>query len=326
MQVSETGLALIQDFEGFRAAPAQMPDGNWLVGYGHVRIGEAGETVTESEAAHLLALDLAPVERVVKALAKVELTQSQFDALVSFAFSIGLDAFAESAVLRRTNAGDDVQAACAMDAWRKSDVSGELETIDALVRRRAAEKALFLKDTAKQAAPSAFMRAKLDHAAAILGAPVAYAAAPEVGSIPVKPVKVDDAEIITEVLKSEPATETLLLTQVVVDEEPAELEPVIVTAHAMPVARKLDGTAVPQRQRARRKPQVFAHPVESFGLIALLVFGLGLFALGCGQLIGHAADFISVLSAVALGGPGVAAVLIAGFGLTRPAHKLAVVA
>ena len=65
---------------------------------------------------------------------------------MSFAFSVGAEAFGKSQVLRRVNAGDYVSAACAMDAWRKSDVGGELVIVDALVRRRAAEKALFLKD------------------------------------------------------------------------------------------------------------------------------------------------------------------------------------
>src|SRR5262249_42604972 len=156
------------------AEPTQMPDGNWVVGYGHVRIGEAGPALTNAEAEALLALDLAPVEIAVNNAVTAEINQNEFDALVSFAFSIGVDAFEKSAVLRRVNTGESVAAACAMDAWRKSDVGGELEIIDALVRRRAAEKALFLKGATREVSPSAFMRAKIDHAASILGAPVAY--------------------------------------------------------------------------------------------------------------------------------------------------------
>ena len=38
-----------------------------------------------------------------------------------------------------------LEAACAMELWRKADLEGERIVIDALVRRRAAEKALFLK-------------------------------------------------------------------------------------------------------------------------------------------------------------------------------------
>ncbi len=236
--ISANGLALIREYEGFRAEPAQLPDGNWVVGHGHVRIGEAGPAVTENEAGDLLALDLAPVERLVNAAVTTALTQSQFDALVSFAFSIGHEQFERSQVARRVNTGDFVSAACAMDAWRKSDVSGELEIVDALVRRRAAEKALFLKDLPHDAAPSVFMRAKLDYAASVLGAPLKYAAAPAVGSIPVVQMKQQDNVVLTEVLQSEPATETLLLTQPIAND--VDDADTIHTAHAKPVARTMD--------------------------------------------------------------------------------------
>lgn len=235
--ISSEGLALIQEYEGFRAEPTQLPDGAWVVGFGHVRIGEAGANVTEAEAAELLALDLAPVERLINTEVKQPLSQAQFDALVSFAFSVGAEAFDKCQVLRRANTGEWVAAACAMDAWRKSDVTGELEIIEALVRRRAAEKALFLKGSPHDATPSVFMRAKLDHAASILGAPIKYAPAPAVGSIPVVQPKAEAAERIVEILKSEPATEALLLTQVVTDDEEVEE---ITTAHAKPVARTLE--------------------------------------------------------------------------------------
>lgn len=236
--ISAHGLALIQAHEGFRAEPAQMPDGNWVVGFSHVRVAEAGQQIDHAEAVALLVLDVAPFEKLVNTRVTRDLNQSQFDSLVSFAFSIGAEAFEHSQVLRRVNTGDGMAAACAMDAWRKSDVGGELEIVDALVRRRAAEKEMFLRDLVLEA-PSAFVRAKLDHAASILGAPVKYAAAPAVGSIPVAQPKAQPAAIITEILKSEPATETLLLTQVVPNDF-VEDDGEIVTAHAKPVARSLD--------------------------------------------------------------------------------------
>ncbi|MES1157277.1 MAG: lysozyme, partial [Alphaproteobacteria bacterium] len=183
--ISPGGFALIQQFEGFQSEPVQLPDGNWVVGHGHIRAGAPGADVERAEARSLLALDLAPIERSVNENVKAEITQQQFDALASFAFSLGLDVFEHSDVLRKVNAGQFFAAGCAMDAWRKSDASGEAEIIDTLVRRRAAEKALFLADVSVDASPSVFMRAKLDHAAAILGAPIAFARAPQVGSTPV---------------------------------------------------------------------------------------------------------------------------------------------
>jgi lysozyme len=361
--ISAQGLTLIQRFEGFRAEPAQLPDGKWVVGHGHVRIGEAGPAVNENEAADLLALDVAPLEQLVNEKITQSLNQSQFDALVSFVFSVGADAFAQSQVLRRANTGDFVAAAIAMDAWRKSDVNGELEVVDALVRRRAAEKALFLKDMPVEASPSVFVRAKLDHAASILGAPMKYVAAPEVGSIPVVQPQPEPAQRIAEILKSEPATEALLLTQVVPDDVTEE-EGELVTAHAKPVARSLDEVreatrraygvqqlavqkggfpwfkrnrsnaieaVIPNkadrrlRKMRRRSNRAFKLPTldfsgsfENLGLVALLVFGLGLIAIGGSLLFGGRADVVQIAAAAALITPGLAAALMAGFGLRRP--------
>ncbi len=47
-------------------------------------------------------------------------------------------------MLRLVNEGDYLQAASALELWRKAEFGGEVYVFDALVRRRAAEKALFL--------------------------------------------------------------------------------------------------------------------------------------------------------------------------------------
>jgi len=240
---SSNGLALIKQFEGFRAAPTPSSDGAWIVGYGHVRIGDAGANVTKTEAAELLALDLAPMERVVNARVAQPLKQSQFDALVSFALSVGEAAFADSEVLRLVNDGDLIAAACAMEPWRMAEVKGELKVIEALVRRRAAEKALFLKDLPLNAQPSVVMRAQFDHTAPVLWGPAAGAVSPARGAalLPLEP-----GVRLTQILKSEPATEALLLAQANDCGDRSDGE--IVTAHAKPVARPLDDAPeAPQR-------------------------------------------------------------------------------
>jgi lysozyme len=92
------------------------------------------------------------------------LTQNQFDALVSLVFNIGVRAFRGSPTLRRLNEGRPLEAAMAMELWRKADLEGERIVIDALVRRRAAEKALFLKPTEGWVpAPSPILPPKLDY-------------------------------------------------------------------------------------------------------------------------------------------------------------------
>lgn len=334
--ISPAGLDLIKEHEGFRAEPAQLPDGNWVVGYGHVRVGEPGASVSEDEAAGLLALDLAPVERMVNAHVTARLSQSQFDALVSFAISVGAEAFVQSQVLRRVNNAEHIAAACALDAWRKADVNGDLEVVDALVRRRAAEKALYLKEM-PQTSPSAFMRAKLDYAAAVLGAPVRFASAPAVGAAPVLPPQPAPAARLTEILKSEPATEALLLTTVVPQEAQAE-DDEIATAHAKPAARKVadeleswvpplprDRRISRMRKRARfadALARFFAAPtLEVVGLAALLLFGLALTLVGGSLLHSSAGEWTDLAVAAAFAAPGLAAVLIAGVGFFRGAQS-----
>ena len=135
---------MISRFEGYRRKAAQLPDGRWMIGYGHTLTAREGAEVSEEDAEALLLYDLIAVSHGVNEWVFAPLTQNQFDALCSFAFNIGLENFHRSGVLKRLNEGALIQAACAMELWRKAEFSGERIVIDALVRRRAVEKALFL--------------------------------------------------------------------------------------------------------------------------------------------------------------------------------------
>ncbi|GIK47777.1 MAG: hypothetical protein BroJett013_04740 [Alphaproteobacteria bacterium] len=328
--VSAAGLTLIQEHEGFRAAPAQTPDGGWVVGYGHARLSAPGEPVSRDEAAELLAKDVAPVARVVNALVTAPLTQSQFDALVSFAFSIGLDAFADSQVLRRLNSGDLVAAACALDAWRKAKIDEEVEVSDALVRRRAAEKAMLLKDAPFEVAPSAMLRPRLDHAASILGAPVraavaaantqpsaqivSFSSATAVMTQPQPDAPAPDfvpAVCIADVMKSEPQDDVLLLTQVANDCDDAEAEPVVPAREAQAAEksrfRRLKRGAISGLKRA----------LEHCGLAALMILGLALIALGASLMFSGEGAGVEIAAAAAVATPGLAATLMAAYGFWR---------
>jgi lysozyme len=143
-QVSRAAIELIKRFEGYRSKAAQLPDGRWTIGYGHTLTARQGAEVSENDAEALLIYDLIAVAHVVNEQTYAPLTQNQFDALCAFAFNIGVDNFRRSAVLKRINEGAMIQAAFGMELWRKADFEGERIVIDALVRRRAAEKALFL--------------------------------------------------------------------------------------------------------------------------------------------------------------------------------------
>lgn len=186
-QVSRAAIELIKRFEGYRRKAAQLPDGRWTIGYGHTLTAREGAEVSEADAEALLLYDMIGVAHTVSELTFASLTRNQFDALCAFAFSIGLEAFRTSDVLKRVNEGAFTQAAFALELWRRAEFEGERIVVDALVRRRAAEKLLFLTPPGDRwrAAPSALLKPLLDEAApdtAPSGAPV-HVTAPLEGEI-----------------------------------------------------------------------------------------------------------------------------------------------
>jgi lysozyme len=162
-QVSRAGLELIERFEGYRRQAARLPDGRWTIGYGHTRTARQGAEVSPADAEALLIYDLLEITDAVIDAVFAPLTQNQFDALCAFAFNVGIDNFRRSLVLRRVNEGDPLRAASALEAWRKAEFEGERIVVDALVRRRAAEKALFLTPAdGFTAAPTPLLQPEID--------------------------------------------------------------------------------------------------------------------------------------------------------------------
>lgn len=163
-RVSRAAIDLIKRFEGYRQAAAQLPDGRWTIGHGHTLTAREGASVSADDAEALLLYDLIGVAHALNEAVFTPLTQNQFDALASFTFNIGLDSFHQSGVLKRLNEGALIQAACAMELWRKANVGGERIVIDALVRRRSAEKTLFLTPPGEAwvPAPSPILQPLLD--------------------------------------------------------------------------------------------------------------------------------------------------------------------
>jgi lysozyme len=162
--VSRTAIELIKRFEGYRRKAAQLPDGRWTIGFGHTLTARQGAEVSQDDAEALLMYDLIAVAHAVNEQTHAPLNRHQFDALCAFAFNIGLDNFARSGVLKRLNEGAPILAACAIELWRKAEVGGEKIVVDALVRRRAAEKALFLtpEGEAWPTAPSHILQPLVD--------------------------------------------------------------------------------------------------------------------------------------------------------------------
>ncbi len=154
MKVSQTGIDLIKHFEGLRLEAYKDIAGIWTIGYGHTGpdVSE-GMRISEEEAEALLRKDLTRFEQGVSSAVKVALGQNQFDALVSLAYNIGINAFRGSTAKRLLNKGNFIQAADAITWWNKATINGIRQKVPGLVRRRAAEAALFLTDLPAEATP-----------------------------------------------------------------------------------------------------------------------------------------------------------------------------
>ncbi len=144
MNVTDEGFDLIKQFEGLRNTAYRDPVGVWTIGYGHTSMASAPEvvaglTISEAEAGKILARDVAQFARGVRALVRVDLSDGQFSALVSFAFNVGLGALKKSSVLTAVNARDFAAVPRRLQLWTKA--GGHV--LPGLVKRRAAEAALF---------------------------------------------------------------------------------------------------------------------------------------------------------------------------------------
>ena len=136
LRTSDAGIALIKRFESFCATIYRCPAGKHTIGYGHVVLpGEQFGRITEADAIELLRRDLAIAEAAVRRLINVPLTQSQFDALVSFTFNVGEGALEKSTLRRRINQSDWVLAKRELLRW----VYADDKKLKGLVVRREAE-------------------------------------------------------------------------------------------------------------------------------------------------------------------------------------------
>lgn len=142
-QISQAGLDLIAQFEGFSATSYNDPPGSdlWSIGYGHqIQPGETfDEPISVAEGQALLAQDTANAQAAVTSLITVPLTSAQFDALTSFVYNVGVGAFKAGTVPAKLNAGDFAAAA---DTMRKYTLAGGVVSA-ALVERRDVEASAF---------------------------------------------------------------------------------------------------------------------------------------------------------------------------------------
>ena len=145
-RVNEAGIALIKQFEGCRLEAYKDSVGVWTIGWGTTAAAgvgikpEAGMKITQDEADWYLEKTVAKFAEGVSDALRNNVTDNQFAACVSLAYNIGVPRFAASSVVKWINAGDFEGAANSFLLWNKA--GGKV--LKGLVRRREAERALFL--------------------------------------------------------------------------------------------------------------------------------------------------------------------------------------
>lgn len=146
MKMSELGIRLLHEREGRRTKAYRDSKGYWTIGLGHLLSKDVNAdysnlvwTQKQVEDAWLAAKAI--YEKAVNDCVKVQLSQHQFDALVSFAFNCGVNALPygnkgkPSSILVALNRGDYLGAGLAFNNWMADP---DVKT------RRAAEREQFL--------------------------------------------------------------------------------------------------------------------------------------------------------------------------------------
>ena len=142
MKMSKKGIELIKKYEGLRLTAYKCPAGVWTIGYGHTKGVKEGQKITNSQAEELLKEDLRVFENGVNKW-NLQINQYQFDALVSFAFNLGLANLGKSTLLKKVQANP--QDKTIKDEFLKW-VNASGRKLEGLVRRRNEEAEMYFKE------------------------------------------------------------------------------------------------------------------------------------------------------------------------------------
>lgn len=155
--ISAKALKSIAHHEGTRLKPYRCPAQLWTIGTGHVLYPDQGamkiedrlkyplkpadnRVFTKEEVDAILAKDLDRFVRGVSKYCPVVASQGQFDALVSFAFNLGLGTLQRSTLRSKHNRGD--YAGAAQEFLKYTKAGGKV--LRGLVNRRNDEVAMYL--------------------------------------------------------------------------------------------------------------------------------------------------------------------------------------
>ncbi len=147
MKAGVDAVRIIKEYEGLMLTAYQCPAGIWTIGWGHTKGVKEGQRISIDQSLAFLQADVAEVADGVNSLLKVVVTQYQFDALVAFAFNVGLDIDADtkaeglgdSRLLELVNARKWALASLEFGKW----VFAGHKRLSGLVARRRDEMLLF---------------------------------------------------------------------------------------------------------------------------------------------------------------------------------------
>ncbi len=150
-KISDKGVDLIKQFEGFSSKPYPDPATKgvpYTIGYGATfyqngkKVTMVDKPITEKEAIELLKFMLARFEQYVDSYCVDSLTQNQFDALVSFCYNVGPANLKASTLLKKVNANPNDETI--REEFRKWNKGGG-KVLKGLTRRREAEANLYFQ-------------------------------------------------------------------------------------------------------------------------------------------------------------------------------------
>ena len=156
--ISADGLALLEHFEGCELKAYKCPAGVWTIGYGTTRypdgrkVQPGDKLASRMDAWKLKAADLRNIEKQVDDLTRDDISQHQFDALVSFVYNLGDGALRGSTLLKLVNdpATDSERITTEFLKWDNLHINGKfVKDYPGLNRRRRSEANLYNTGTLK---------------------------------------------------------------------------------------------------------------------------------------------------------------------------------
>ena len=146
MKLNEEGYLIIANFEGLRLSPYLCSAGVPTIGYGSTfypsgkKVTMKDKPITKETALWMLKQTANMFAKDVDTLVTSTINQNQFNALVSFAFNLGVQALTNSTLLRLVKI-NPTDANIAKEFLRWNKAGGKV--IDGLTKRRIKESALY---------------------------------------------------------------------------------------------------------------------------------------------------------------------------------------